>query len=440
MKNKNNKFDVIGTPGIVLFNGEVEYNELNPELNNRNSRYRLYSDTLANVSIVSAGVRFFINLVSKANWIFNPSEDDRDGKFAKLAEEMLTVDPITPWHRIVRRAAMYRMYGFSIQEWVAKRRDDGVITFLDVMSRPQSTIEKWDIDKNGFIKGILQESPDDYSLKYIPRPKVLYLVDDALNDTPEGLGLFRHFVEPSNSLRRYIQIEGLGFELSVSGIPVAGMPIAEIQEQVSNGQITEGEAHELIEPFKQFMDSRSRNERTGMFFDSQPYKSEDGSISSKDKWFLKLIQGSGAGSNELASAIKRFNHDIAMILGVDQLLLGADGGGSLALSRDKTDSFLLMVDSVLKELSEAVKSDLIDTIWEINNFNDDLKPKIEIESLQQGDPEKASIVLKNLAVAALENEDAAIDSLRERVGVPTRSKKIIDEMEKLEESDSNLFD
>jgi len=49
-----------------------------------------------------------------------------------------------PWHRVVRRAAMYRVYGYSWQEWIAKKRDDGVIGYLDIEPRTQSTITRWE--------------------------------------------------------------------------------------------------------------------------------------------------------------------------------------------------------------------------------------------------------------------------------------------------------
>ena len=60
------------------------------------------------------------------------------------------------WARIVRRAAMYRFYGFSIQEWTAKRRPDGLLTLADVAPRSQMTIERWDMLTDGSIQGVVQ--------------------------------------------------------------------------------------------------------------------------------------------------------------------------------------------------------------------------------------------------------------------------------------------
>ena len=193
--------------------------EKDPELASRSERYRRYSDILANVSIVAAGTRFFLNLVAKASWSFAASEEDASGEFAERAEAMLTDDPLTPWHRIVRRSAMYRFYGFSIQEWTARRRDDGFLTFADIAPRAQRTIERWDVEDTGRVLGALQRSPQTQEEIYLPREKLLYIVDDTFNDSPEGLGLFRHLAAPARRLKRYEQLEGFGFETDLRGIP-----------------------------------------------------------------------------------------------------------------------------------------------------------------------------------------------------------------------------
>ena len=50
-----------GRPSTAIYGGFIQTIERNRELANR-ERYRTYSDILANVSIVSASVRYFLNL------------------------------------------------------------------------------------------------------------------------------------------------------------------------------------------------------------------------------------------------------------------------------------------------------------------------------------------------------------------------------------------
>ena len=237
--------DTAGAPGTAVYGGVIQVEEKNANLASRDERYKTYSELLANTSIVAAGTRYFLNLVAKAEWGFTPSDKDTDGKFAELAEELLTEDPRTPWHRIVRRAAMYRFYGFSVQEWTARRRDDGTLTFADVAPRAQATISKWDLMDDGAVLGVVQTSPQTMEDLYIPRQKCLYIVDDTLSDSPEGLGLFRHLVASSHRLARYEQLEGFGFETDLRGIPIGRAPFTDLAAAVKAGEITDAQRRAL---------------------------------------------------------------------------------------------------------------------------------------------------------------------------------------------------
>lgn len=265
----------IGTNGAAVFSGYVEHNEKAGEIANHDRRYQTYSNILANTSIVAAGVRYFLNLVSKAEWSFTPSEADTDGRYAELVEQMLTKDPTTPWHRIVRRAAMYRFYGFSVQEWTAVRREDGLLTFLDVEPRAQVTIDRWDVEPGGRVVGVLQRSPQTQQEIYLPIQKLMYIVDDTLNDSPEGLGLFRHLVAPAARLNRYEQLEGFGFETDLRGIPVGRAPFTELARLVEAGEITEQQRGQIEAPLRKFIESHIRDPKLGILLDSMTYETSD---------------------------------------------------------------------------------------------------------------------------------------------------------------------
>ena len=269
--------ETLGVPGTALYGGYVVERDRSPDLASHDARYRTYADILANTSIVAAGVRYFVNLVGGAAWPFAPSEADFDGWYAERAEAMLTRDPATPWHRIVRRAAMYRFYGFSVQEWTAGRRADGLLSFADIAPRAQSTIERWDVGPTGVMLGAIQESPQTRREIYLPREKLLYLVDDTLSDSPEGLGLFRHLVSPAKRLERYEQLEGFGFETDLRGIPVVRLPLTLLNDQVNDptDPMTAAQRTQMIAPFQQFAENHIRNPKLGLLLDSMTYETKD---------------------------------------------------------------------------------------------------------------------------------------------------------------------
>lgn len=422
--------DTAGVPGTAVYGGVIQVEEKNANLASREERYKTYSEILANTSIVAAGTRYFLNLAAKAEWSFTPSEKDTDGKFAELAEEMLTKDPRTPWHRIVRRSAMYRFYGFSIQEWTARRRDDGLLTFADIAPRAQSTISKWDLMDDGTVLGVTQQSPQTMMELYIPRQKCLYLVDDTLSDSPEGLGLFRHLAQSAQRLARYEQLEGFGFETDLRGIPVGRAPFTELAAAVTAGDITDAQRRAIEKPLRDFIQNHVKSAKLGMLLDSITYESKDeaGRPSSARQWEVELLKGSATSFKENAEAISRINREMARVLGVEQLLLG-EGSGSYALSTDKTSSFFLLVDGALTEIREGVADDLLTTLWQLNGWDPEMMPELATEAVRHTDVQEVAAVLRDMASAGavLDLNDPVVNEVRDLMGLSHQPENLLDD-------------
>ena len=408
----------VGVPGVAIYSGYVDQDERDPELSSIENRYRLYANLLANTSIIAAGVRHFLTLLGVSRWNFKAAEADTDGKYKKMAEEALTKDPKTSWHRIIRRCGMFRLYGFSIQEWIVKRHKDGYFTFDDVAPRAQKTIEQWDVDHTGQVLGVLQRNPYNGERIYIPRGKILYIVDDSLNDSPEGLGLFRHLVKPAKRLNRYLQLETFGFETDLRGIPVVYGPFTALRK---DPELTEDDVKKIEKGPRDFVKNHVRTPHQGLFLDSAPYTTADQAErpSPARQWSVELLKGSGTSFAENAAAIERLNRELARILGVEQLLLGSTSIGSLALSEDKTTSFYRLVDAALTEIKEAVKKDLLDVLWDLNGWPDEMKPELVTEATRQQNLVQLGQTLRDLATAGavLEPDDPVINDIRNLMGV-----------------------
>ncbi len=410
----------VGAPGTAVYGGYIVTVEKDRRLTGT-EKYRTFANILANTSIVSAGVRFFLNLVSRAGWKVVPADDSEEAhEMAELVEDIRN-DMVTPWHRIIRRAAMFRFYGFSIQEWTAKRRDDGVIGFLDVESRPQRTIERWDLDRTGTVLGALQTSPQTQQELYLPRGKIVYLVDDALDDSPEGVGLFRHLVKKAATLDRYEILEGWGFERDLRGTPIGRGPLTELAKMVEAGTMTSEQVSELRAPIETFVSNALKGKDTGLILDSAVWRAtgETQAPINVPQWNIELLQGSTTSQPEMAKAIERLNREMARVLGVEQLLLGSDSTGSFALSKDKTQSFGLTVASTLQEIKEAFQRDYLKPLWELNGWDPALMPTFAVEQIQYRDIEQVTAALRDMAQAGatLMPNDPAINEVRAILGL-----------------------
>lgn len=411
----------LGAPGFIVVDGYLQEDEKNPELMGV-KQYETYSNLLANVSIISAGTRYFLNLVSNVNWKVNPADDSPEAlKYAAIIKANLS-SMKTSWPRVVRRSAMYRFYGFSIQEWTATKNKDGVLVMADIAPRPQLTIEQWDTSRTGEVLAVHQRSPQTQDLIEIPRNKTIYIVDDSLNDSPTGLGLFRHIVESAHRLIRYEQLEGFGFESDLRGIPVGRAPFAALQEAVDTGLITAEDKLAAEQPLTNFITNHIKNPALGIMLDSISYESQDeaGTPSNVPQWDIDLLKGSSTSLPDMAKAIERVNREIARTLGVEGLLLGEGTSGSHALSQDKSNNFALIVDSTLDELGEAYNKDYVGRIGDLNGWADDKRPTLEPEAAQHRDAARIAIALKEMAKAGatIEPNDPVINSMRRLLGQP----------------------
>lgn len=411
----------LGDIGVAIYSGYIQSNEKDSTLTGQN-RYITYSENLVNISIVGAGVRFFLNMVARAVWSALPS-DEKDPEAVELAEKFQDIifKMNTPWSRVVRRGAMFKFYGFNIQEWTAKKLNDGTIGYLDVEPRSNATIERWDTNDRGDVVGVVQRSPQNQKEIYLPRDKVVYLVDDSLSDSPEGLGIFRHIASIAKRLLRYEQLEGFGFESDLRGVPVGRAPLVRLAQMKARGEISEQDYDTIVSPLRSFVSNHIKSPSLGILLDSGPYTSQDSAQrpSSAKTWDVELLKGSPGTQQEMNVAINRLNHEIARLIGTQHLLLGADGKGTQALSRDISGNFFLIIESALRELSETYEKDLVDPIWEMNGWPEDKKPSLRTSTVQIPDVEQISNVLRNMASAGavLAPDDPAINEVRELLGL-----------------------
>lgn len=394
-------------------------------------KYVRYSELLTNTSIIATGVRYFLLLLSSPEWTVEPAKDE-DGEPLPGAVEVADFikdclhDMETPWARIVRRAALYRFHGFSLQEWTAKPREDGRLGFLDIEPRPQSTIERWDMER-GKVIGVTQwinyvSGGKERGELYLPRERLVYVVDDSLHESPEGLGLFRHLVRPAERLRAYEELEELAFETDLRGVPIGRAPLTELREAVQNKQLDAAKALRARSAVDAFVRNKLKNGKKGLVLNSETYRNLDEAASPSNvrKYDVELLRGEADGTAEVAAAIQRMNQEIARLLGVEHLMLGSDGTGSLALGQTKLSNFFLTVTSTQKDLSETFDRDVVRVLCDLNGIPKELRPRLRPEEIDMTDVEALGALLSDLSTAGapLEPGDPAVNDIRARVGLP----------------------
>jgi hypothetical protein len=106
-------------------------------------------------------------------------------------------------------------------------------------------------------------------------------------------------------------------------------------------------------------------------------------------------------------------------MGVEELMLGSDGAGSFAMSKQKSDNFALMVDSSLGEIRWAMHNDVVKTLFRINGWPEDKMPKFRTEQIAYQDIEAIAATLQSMSAAGamLAPDDPAINEIRAIMGL-----------------------
>lgn len=413
-------FTEMGVAGTAVFSGMIATREKSSKWIGQ-QRYISIADMAVNASIVAAGIHHFVNLIARPGWTFEPADKSSEAKAAaELIEEVID-EMDMPWARVVRRATMFRFYGFGIQEWTAKRREDGSVGLLSIEPRPQHSIERWAVAPDGAVEGVWQRDPQSGRELGLPRKKLLYLVDDAISDSPEGIGIFRHLAEPWERLQAYYALEARGFERDLRGTPIGRIPYAQIREAVRQGEITETQASTLIATVENFVKLQVKQSDTAITLDSIPYYSAaaDGAkVAGMPQWGVELLSGGAAGIAEVSAAIIRTQTEMARVLAAEHLMMG-EASGNRALGEDKSRNLYLVANAVLGDIAAGVERDVIANICLLNGIPDKLRPKAVPEDVafQSAQAVAATLAQMAQAGAVLAPDDPVIDDVRSLMGV-----------------------
>lgn len=437
--------------------GYLGTSEKNAKLASPTERVKTFDEMAVNVHIVATALRFFAAMISGVEWTIRPARIDPpqeleensseagDGtgtsekqpkkpkksadqkkadEYAEMVQKNLHAMDV-PWYRVVRNASQFKWYGHSIQEMIARRMPeigDGYIGIGTVEARPQVTIERWKLeDRSGIVLGWVQRDPNDGTEWDLDRDKCIYLVDDTVTNSPDGLGLLRHVVELCHQLKRLEQLEIWAYETDLRGVPIARAPLAVLDRMVERTQLTLAKKEEMLRGLTDFITNHMRNPELGLVLDSSPYTGQDQTKtpSAQKMWELELAKGQGVGLAEISVSIERKCHEIARTLGVEQFMLGSAGKGSLALSEDKTRNLLELINSVLKEIAWCVRFDYVLKIFELNRWDKKYLPDLIPDAAALRSVSVLVEVLSKLALAGatLDRNDPVINQIRRMVNL-----------------------
>lgn len=371
------QFAEIGVSGLTQFSGYIAEEQL-AEL--AYSKWRLVlKNMLANDPVICSLNTVIEMLARQVSWKVTAKEDSSEAEqIAKFYEECLFEDMEMTWQETLSEIITFLQWGWSYHEIVYKRRNgdrpgrrmdskftDGRIGWRKFAGRSQDSLDRWEFDGEDCAIAMVQRSNNSGEQFTIPVEKALHFRTTASKNNPEGRSMYRGAYRPWYFKSRIENIEAIGVERDLAGLPVMYVP-----ENIMKTSATAVETslrNTLAETLQKIRRDESEGVMMPSLMDDKGHKLFE----------LQLLSTGGKRQFDTNQIINRYDQRILMTGLADFLLLGSQKVGSYALSTDKTQIFSTALEGHLDSICEKFNNEAIPDLARLNALNPELLPKLE---------------------------------------------------------------
>ncbi len=316
------QFVEVGRSGLPVWAGRAALEPLR-ELRGREG-IRIYNEMRLNDPVVGAALFAIEQSVRALPWLVAPEGDPR-AAFVQAALD----DMSHSFNDHLSEALTMLAFGWAWFEVVYKRRPDGRIGWRKFAIRGQNTLHRWEMDAEGGIRGMTQLCPPDYAPVTVPIEKSILYRTRLEQGSPEGRSILRTAYPSYYFVRNLREIEAIGMERDLCGLPVLEPPQG---ADLGEGSADRAAAEALLR--------RVRSD-------------EEAGVLVPPGWRFSLLGGGGAKA-DIHKVIVRYETRIALSMLAQFLMLGLDQGtGSLALSRTQIALFASAVSAFADVIADT---------------------------------------------------------------------------------------
>lgn len=414
-----NPMDELGSSGLRQFSGVIN-EEFLLQLRGRR-KIKIFKEMRDNDPVVGAILFATDMLLRNVEWHIQPAtEAPSDIEVAEFVDSC-TKDMEHTWTNFISEAMSMLVFGYSPHEIVYKQRkgpdspepenkskfNDGKIGWRKLPIRSQDTLQKWFLAENGDIKGFQQLPPNTSGFRDIPWEKMLLFRTQSHKNNPEGRSVLRNAYRPWYFKKRIEEIEGVGIERDLAGLPIAKVP-PEIMTSTATA-----DQKAVFEAIKDIVRNVRRNEQEGIVF---PLMYDE---AGNEIYKMELLSTGGKRQFDTSKIVTRYDQRIAMTILADFVLLGHDKVGSFALSSDKTALYTTALGAWLKEIEEVLNRFAVTRLLEINNIPLEARPTIKAGDIEKKDIEKwTSAIERMLNSGAILWTEELNNTVKEELDLP----------------------
>lgn len=393
----------IGRTGLSRAGGYVS-DEFLPQLRGRQA-IKVYREMAENSAVLGAWIYTVKQLLRQIEWRVEPaSSKPVDKKNAEFVEQCMD-DMEQTFADFISEACSMMVYGWSVHEMVYKRRhglwspdqrhkskyNDGRIGWRKLPIRSQDSLLRWVFRDNGDVEAMVQMPAPRYQKIVLPMKRCLLLRPDLNKGSPEGRSLLRSGYRSWFMTKRFEEIEAVGIERDLTGLPVAYVP-----PNVLNPRPGSDDA-KMLEAVKRAVTAVRRNEQDGLVWPL--VYDDDGNL----QYDFKLLTSGGARQFDVGGVIQRYETRMLMSVMADFIMTGHENSGSsYALHTDKSGIFETGVNGIAKAFADPFNRKAIPQLFKLNGEQPDDLPQLVPNNVNPPDLAQLAAFISSTAGAGMQ--------------------------------------
>ena len=425
-KKISTSFAELGIGGFD-FSGDFVQTDFIPQLQWPNAG-RVYEEMSKNDPTIGAILFMAKQLVRRSYWTVVPGgSTPRDKEAAEFLSSCMQ-DMEHSWNEFIGEALTMMPYGWSYHEVVYKvrkgkskdkrlnsRYTDGKVGWRKLAGRSQRTCYGWAIDQEtGDILGLKQQSAPDYRIRLIPIDKAIHLKTENDYGNPYGRSMLRNTYRPWFFKKRIEEIEGIGVERDLAGLPILTPP-----EGINIWDADDTEMIRMRNAAESLVKSVRRDQSEGIV---KPFG-----------WTFELLSTGSRRQFDTNMILNRYDQRIAITMLADIVMLGADKVGSFALAEVKKSLLSAALETLLNSIAEAINRQEVPRLLELNGYGDLVEPpQIKPDDVETPTLEELSTLLETMNTVGMNVKDPTLEEFLRRIAsLPANDPEVLQMKEQM---------
>lgn len=360
-------FEVIGESGLKRWGNFVAEERI--QMLQGPEGMQQYREMSEDDAVVGAMLYAIEQILRTVTWEVEPGGKDQiDIEKADFLRSCME-DTSHTWSDFISEVLSFLTFGWAWAEIIYKIRlgpnnkdprkrskfNDGRIGWRALAIRAQTTLDGWDFEEDGGVRGWWQRTNDGRRV-YLPIEKGLLFRTKISRNNPEGRSVLRSAWHAWRFKKNLEIIEAIGIERNLVGLPVAYLPVEYFDPDAPP------ETKAVLKHVQQIVTNLRVDESAGIVFPRDPANPEAFEIT------LLSHSGRTSMSDIVSGPINRYAQQIAMSVLADVILLGHGQVGSYALSTTKTDLFGFALKAFVDSIQQVLNQYAVPRLFALNAF------------------------------------------------------------------------